>query len=43
MILKEICANKSYKDISKMIRVYAIALNEREPREVHFTLGDHQA
>ena len=43
MILKEICTNKSYKDTCKMIRVHAIAVDEREPRGVHFTLGDHQA
>ena len=43
MILKEICTNKPYKDTCKMIRVHAIAVDEREPRGVHFTLGDHQA
>ena len=43
MILREICANKSHKDSCKMIFVHAITVDEKEPRGVHFTLGDHQA
>ena len=43
MILKEICANKPYKDTCKTIRVHSIAADEREFRGVYFTLGDHQA
>ena len=43
MILKDICANKSYKDTCKMICVHFSVVNEKEPRGVHFTLGDHQS
>ena len=43
MILKEICANKPYKDTCKMIHVHAIAVNDKETTGVHFTLGDYQA
>ena len=38
MILKELCANKTYKQTCKMIRVHAIASEDRKPREVHYTL-----
>ena len=43
MILKKICANKSYKDTCKIICVHAITVDETEPKGVHFTLGDQQA
>ena len=43
MILREMSANKSHKNSCKMIRVYAITVDEKEPGGVHFTLGGHQA
>ena len=38
MVLKELCVNKTYKQTSKMIRVHAIASEDRKPRGVHNTL-----
>ena len=38
VILKELCANKTYKQTCKMIRVHAIASEDRKPRGVHNTL-----
>ena len=38
MILKELCANKTYKQTCKMIRVHAIISEDRGPRGVHIAL-----